>query len=183
MNRIVPVLFCAVLAPSCSSTPYKRIATAYNFLAESKTLGEKVDAGVKAFLAAKRVECKAKHAIKNAEYDKCVLPAVRLSRIWTGEKAGKKTGKGALQLLQAGQKTTKFALNAVYDYVKSHEKECGKDDAPKECSAAWKVLMKPGACALWTVADAGVKAGAFKTTNDPTYKLVAAAVSAFACGG
>jgi hypothetical protein len=164
-------------------TPWKRLATGYNTVSLTKDLGEKFDAAVKKFLETKRTECKAKHAIKTAEFDTCVLPAVRLSRAWTGEKAGKKTGKGALGILQACQKTTKLALNGAYDYLKSNEKACSGKSPPKDCHGDWKVLMKPGVCALWTIVDTGVKIGAFSATDSPTYKLVAASVDAFACGG
>ncbi|MCP4573329.1 MAG: hypothetical protein GY838_13320 [bacterium] len=176
------VVLAAALCMSCSVTPWKRLATGYNFVSLTKTLGEKFDSSVKKFLEVKRAECKAAHAIKTAEYDKCVLPAVRLSRAWTGEKAGKKTGKGGLGILQAGQRTTKLALDAAFDYVKTHEKACSGEAPPKDCHGDWKVLIKPGICAAWTVVDLGVKIGAFKTTDDPTYKLVAASVDAFACG-
>ncbi|KKN87399.1 hypothetical protein LCGC14_0258540 [marine sediment metagenome] len=176
-------IMAVALCMSCGATPWKRLATGYNIVSLTKTLGEKFDGAVKNFLTVKRAECKAKHAIKTPEFDKCVLPAVRLSRAWTGERAGKKTGKGALSVLQAAQKTTKLALNGAYDYVKSNEQACSGDSPPKDCHGDWSVTLKPGACALWTVVDLGVKLGAFDATNDPTYKLVAASVDVFACGG
>jgi len=182
LNLRLAVAVAALLCVSCANTPYKRLATGLNFVILTKTLAENFDGAVKRFLEAKRIECKLLHQAKTEGFDKCVLPAVRLSRAWTGEKAGAKTGKGALPVLQAGQKTTKLALNMAYDYVKSNEQACSGKTPPKNCHGDWKALMKPGVCALWTVVDAGVKLGAYRTTNDPTYKLVSAAVAAFACG-
>jgi hypothetical protein len=166
----------------CANTPYKRLATGYNVVNLTKKLGENFDSSVKQFLEAKRTECKAIHATKTAEFDKCVLPAVRLSRAWTGEKNGVKTGKGGLSLLQASQKATKLALNAAFDYVKSNEAACSGDNPPKDCHGDWKVVLKPGFCAAWAVVNAGVKLGAYNATNDPTYKMVSVAIAAFVCG-
>lgn len=184
MKRIVPVLFCVALAgASCAHTPYKRLATGYNMVRFTKKFAELFDASVKKAVADIHAACKGRHQIKTVEFDKCVLPVMRVSWAWTGEKAGKKTGKGALSLLQAGQKATKFALDGAYDYVKSNEKACSGDNPPKDCHGDYKVLMKPGLCALWTVADAGVKAGAYKATKDPTYLLVKGAAEVFLCKG
>jgi hypothetical protein len=182
LNLRSAVAVAALLCVSCASAPYKGLATGYNAVGAAKRLGEAFDGSVKRFLEAKRIECKLLHKIKTAEYDKCVLPAVRLSRAWTGEKAGVKAGKGALPILQAAQKATKRALDAAYDYVQSHELACSGKSPSKKCHGDWKVLLKPGLCAAWTVVDAGVKLGAYRTTSDPTYKLVAAVVDAFACG-
>lgn len=176
------VIVAVSLCVSCATAPYKRLATGYNTTLAVKHLAEVFDGAVKRFLEAKLIECRLLHKAKTAAFDKCVIPAVRLSRAWTGEKAGVKTGKGALPVLQAAQKTTKIVLDAAYEYVKSHEQACSGKTPPKNCHGDWRVVLKPGVCAAWVVVDVGVKLGAYRTTNDPTYKLVAAFVDAFACG-
>jgi len=183
MRRVILICAAVAMVTGCTNTPYKRIATALNTLAQTKLLFEQFDAAVKNFVVVKRAECKTKHAVKTAEYDQCILPAIRLARAWTGEKNGVATGKGALPILQRAQKAAAIALFGAYDYVKSNEAACAKADAPKECHGDWEVLLKPGACAAWQVVDIGVKLGAFSATENKYYKLVGGAINAFACGG
>jgi hypothetical protein len=183
MNRIVPVLFCGAIAllMSCGDTPYKKIARGYRFVRLSARLAEDFDWSLKKAMADVHASCKAKHGVKTPGFDKCVLPLLRVVRAWTGVTNGQSTGKGVLSLLQAAQKVTKLAIDAVFDYVVSHKKECGTNPPPKKCSADWKAGMKPATCGLWTIVEAGIKAGAYKATKDPTYLAVKTAVVAFAC--
>lgn len=165
----------------CGGTPYKKLARGYLAVNYSARLAEQFDSALQKYVAGQRAACKAKHAIKTPEYDKCVLPAVRLARAWTGKKAGQPTGKGILPALQSAQKVTRLGLDTAYDYIKGHEEECKKEGAPAKCTGDWKKTMKPALCGLSELVDRAIKLGAYKATGDATYKTVMALVKTMAC--
>jgi hypothetical protein len=165
----------------CGATPYKRLAQAYRAVNYSARVAEDFDASLAKYLVAKHAACKATHKPKTAEFDKCVLPVLRISRTWTGRRAGKPTGKGVLPALQSAQKATRLALDAAYDYVKSHEDECQKKEAPAKCSGDWKVLLRPSLCALAELVGRAIKIGAFQSSESAAYKTVMALIAGFVC--
>jgi len=186
MKNIRPLLAVALAVSlagcsGCSDTPYKRIATAYHTLDLFKALVEDFDGAVTKYAAAKQTECLKTHRPKTKEFDACVMPAVRLLRAWTGKKNGKPTGKGVLPAIQSTQRAAAIELKAVLAYIKSHEAECGKKDAPKNCTGDWQGLLKPSVCALMEIIDRAVKLGAYDVTTNRTYLMVKAAIAGFTC--
>jgi hypothetical protein len=170
------------LLVGCGDTPYKRLARGYRAVNLSARLAEQFDESLEKYLTTKHAECKKKHKAKTPEFDKCILPALRIVRAWTGKAAGKPTGKGVLPALQSAQKASRLALDAAYDYVLANEKACAGATAPAKCKADWKKLIKPSLCALSEIIDRAVKLGVINVTNNPTYKTVMTVVRGFACG-
>lgn len=182
MQQILFALAIAVTAAlGCGGTPYKRIATGYRTVNYSARLAEDFDGALATYLQAQRDTCKAKHGLKTPGFDTCILPTLRVARTWTGKVDGVDTGKGVLPTLQSAQKVTRLSLDATYDYIQSHEKECTGKAAPAKCTGDWMALMRPVLCATAEVVDRAVKLGAYKTTDDATYKLVMGFVSTLAC--
>ena len=172
MKRITLLLAFALALTSCGDTPYKALSRGYRAVLLTKTFGELVDGTVKGHLEAVRAECTKKHAVQTAEYDACVLPAVRFSRSWTGIKNGKPTGKGVLPALQSAQKATKLSLDVAFEYIKSHEKECGAKPTPSKCYGNWINALKKGLCPLVELVDRGIKIGAMKWQSNAVYQTV-----------
>ena len=166
---------------SCKTSPYRGLARGYRATNYSARFAEQFDAALAKYLESQRTLCKSKHKTQTPEYDQCILPALRISRAWTGRKAGKETGKGVLPTLQSAQRATRIALDAAYDYVKSHEAECKKEHAQKKCTGDWMALLKPSLCALSELVDRAIKIGAFKTHGNETYKTIMTIVQGFAC--
>jgi hypothetical protein len=189
VKRILLATFAAMLLAmangSCGGTPYKRIATAHRVLNHTVTLTEAFDRGVAAWARGEHRRCLTAHKAKTKEFGACVMPALKFLRHWTGMVNGKPTGKGVLPAIQSAQKATRLVLDAAFAYVAKHERACSaRKGAEKEAcdkkGDAWKVALRPGACALIEVVDRGVKVGAYRVAADPTYKLAKAGLSAFA---
>jgi hypothetical protein len=183
MKRMTTFSIAALMAitmgcSNCGDSPYKRVARGYRAVNLTARLAEDFDDAVKKHLEVKHAQCKATHKIKTAEFDACVLPAVRLSRTWTGSKAGQPTGKGVLPTLQDAQRVTRLALDTAYDYVKGHEAECKGKTPPAACGTYWVKLLRPSLCALVVLVDRGMKIGAFSKAQSTTYKTVMGFVTA-----
>lgn len=167
------VALLALTSCDCGGTPYKGLAYGYKAVTCSARLTEQFDAAVDVWAKAKDVECTAKHQAKTAEYAKCVEPTLAFLRLWHGKVKGVPTGKGILPAIQSAQRATRLALDAAYDYIDANESACKDGDA--KCSAkveAWKAALKPALCGLKEAVDRAVKIGAYKVTQDATYKTV-----------
>jgi len=188
MRKVTLLLMALVLLVTtgcngCAHTPYKRLATAYTTVNKFARLVEAFDRSVKSYLKAEDERCvKASTAVEDgkldqAKYGACIKPALKFSVAWTGEWKGKKTGKGVLPAIQDAQRTTRHGLDGAFDYVQANEKACGKKEgaeaeACKKKVDAWKKLIKPAVCGIVPLVDRGIKLGAFKASEDPTYKVV-----------
>jgi hypothetical protein len=174
LSRLLAV-FALTLAAcgGCSQTPYQKLAWGFRTVSWTSDLAEGFDAALKDYGETQHTLCIAKAPSASQEYATCIRPALDLLRAWTGEETGKPTGKGVLPAIQSAQKVARLSLNAAYDYILSNGGKCHEEDA--ECQkklGAWKVLMKPGLCALVEIVDRAVQLGAYKTTEDPAYKAV-----------
>jgi hypothetical protein len=174
-------VFFAGCNAGCAGKPYKTLATAYSTVNKFATFVEAFDRSVKAYLQAEDERCSAKAKtagkLDAKKYGDCMRPVLKFSVVWTGEWRGKKTGKGVLPSIQDAQRATRHSLDGAFDYVEKNESACGKKEgaeaeACRKKVAAWRALLKPVLCALVPVVDRGIKLGAFKTTEDPTYKLI-----------
>jgi hypothetical protein len=185
MKRIylaIAALF-AFTSCDCGGRPYKGIAYGYKAVNYSARLTESFDGALDLWAKAKDAECSAKHQAKTVEYAKCVNPALKFLRTWHGKVLGKPTGKGILPAIQSAQKTTRLELDAAYDYIKANETACINGDA--KCDAkieAWKAALKPGLCGLKEAVDRAIKIGAYKISQDATYKMVMG-LAYLMCGG
>lgn len=184
MQRIFSVMLAVLLLVACGGTPYKRIAFGYNALDHTVRLTEGFDRAVAKWAKANHEKCLKAHGAKNVGYAKCVTPTLDFLVYWTGKRGGKPTGKGVLPAIQSAQKMTRLALDATFDYVRTHEKACTKDGgkADPECNKkleAWKATLRPGLCVLVEGVDRGIKLGAYKATESTVYKTVVGIAATF----
>lgn len=167
MKRIA-IVFCALLA-GCMSH-WKGIAIGYRLTRATARFAESFDQGLKGYLSRTMEECKKKHQPKTPEMGACLKKALELSWAWTGEKLGKKTGKGILPNLQKGQASAKYSLDGTFDYLETHGK-CPPKGGGK-CNA-WLKLLQPSLCAAWPLFQAGMEIGQVKrVTDDATYTMI-----------
>lgn len=179
-NRTNAVAFAALLVAlalvgcdGCKGDAFQRIATANRVVNATARLTEDTDRAFKAWGATMNANCLKLHGAKTPEYAKCVKPALDLLRAWTGEVNGKPTGKGILPAIQSAQRAARLSLDAAFDYVKANDAKakCETDECKKKIQA-WRALIRPGVCALVEIVDRGIKLGAVKLSEDPTYKIV-----------
>jgi hypothetical protein len=168
MVRTVIISLCAIGLFGCSQ--WKSIAIGYRTVRATAKMAEDFDAALSKYLEATKVKCSAQHKPQTPEMAACLKPALELSWKWTGEKLGKKTGKGILPLLQSAQKSAKQSIDAGFDYLQA-KKKCDENGVNK-CDA-WMSLLKPSFCAAWELFDAAMEAGAVTSVTDTkTYKTI-----------
>ena len=178
----------ALLVGACGSCKgnkqWRDLAIGYKVLAASKSFGEAVDTGIKTGLLSQKAKCLKQYQPKTPAFAGCMSKILKVSRAWTGEVRGKKTGKGVLQILQAAQKSTRLSLDTAVDYMVELEKKkkaCKDDPACLKKVNAVLTGLKGALCAVLPLVDAGLKAGAKGLTDDPTYKIVVGIVRGFTC--
>jgi len=191
MRPLIVFLFVAALGlvgcGGCGGEPFRRLAWGFRTVNYTAELTESVDKAFAAYGSAEMTRCKAAHPaappastgdatatpIASPEYVKCIMPAVKLLRAWSGEEKGKPTGAGILPAIQSAQRAARLSLDAAFDFLHARGGKCKAEDT--ECSAkleAWKAAIRPGLCALWEIVDRGVQLGAFTATTSSAYKTV-----------
>lgn len=190
------IVLCAALAAltSCSNPNWRQLAWGYRVVNWSARLGESFDKALAATLRAKRASClktsgeqpkdQSKLVAWRIEMAKCLKLVVKVSRAWTGEVRGEKTGKGALKILQTSQFSARSTLDKLVDRMVDLEakgKKCGDDPECKKKLDSWIPYAKIGLCAAIPIIDAGIKAGASEFAKSEAYKFAVNFLGNYAC--